>query len=402
MHNNRHTVKLLDIISDPFEEKDYLFLVLEMFNSDLKKVLSTARDIMFNEDHVLIILYNLLCCLQYLHSANVMHRDLKPANILLDDQCQVRLCDFGFSRTQPSRPSKVKAVESPQSATIKFNFGQKCLVEASNDSLFTTPNRSREDSPFDSPGKRVHKKRLSYVQSHAFNSDAKLKEVKEQQNRDRVAQRLRAEQQIRQSEPRRLSPHVISRWYRPPEVILLEKHYDQAVDVWSLGCILGEMIYSTNSYLSHPIEQRFLFAGNACCPFSPCEFQHKEGETLHDDGDQMNLILQSVGRPSEDDLSFITDESSVSYVFSFHPPVEGAQLAQKFPHSSKFLLRILQSLLSFNPHFRPSAKECLQNPLFYNIRNPLMEVEAPFQVQQAIFASGVYDYDRGEHSRYKL
>ena len=63
MRNNRHTVKLLDIISDPFEEKDYLFLVLDVFNSDLKKVLTTSRDIMFNEEHVLIILYNLLCCL---------------------------------------------------------------------------------------------------------------------------------------------------------------------------------------------------------------------------------------------------------------------------------------------------------------------------------------------------
>lgn len=41
---------------------------------------------------------------------------------------------------------------------------------------------------------------------------------------------------------RQLSAHVVSRWYRPPELILLEKSYDQAVDIWGLGCILAELL----------------------------------------------------------------------------------------------------------------------------------------------------------------
>ena len=41
---------------------------------------------------------------------------------------------------------------------------------------------------------------------------------------------------------RTLSNHVISRWYRPPEIIFIEKQYDQSVDLWSLGCILSDMI----------------------------------------------------------------------------------------------------------------------------------------------------------------
>ena len=49
---------------------------------------------------------------------------------------------------------------------------------------------------------------------------------------------------------RKLSPHVITRWYRCPEVILLEPNYEYGVDVWSLGCVLSELLYCSEPYLS--------------------------------------------------------------------------------------------------------------------------------------------------------
>lgn len=52
---------------------------------------------MFKEEHKLTIMYNMLCGLNYLHSANVMHRDIKPANILVNTNCSVKFCDFGLS-----------------------------------------------------------------------------------------------------------------------------------------------------------------------------------------------------------------------------------------------------------------------------------------------------------------
>ena len=41
----------------------------------------------------------MLCGLKYLHSADVLHRDLKPANVLINEDCTVKICDFGLARS---------------------------------------------------------------------------------------------------------------------------------------------------------------------------------------------------------------------------------------------------------------------------------------------------------------
>lgn len=41
---------------------------------------------------------------------------------------------------------------------------------------------------------------------------------------------------------RKLTGHVVTRWYRAPEVILLEKEYNAAIDVWSIGCVFAELM----------------------------------------------------------------------------------------------------------------------------------------------------------------
>ena len=43
-------------------------------------------------------MYQILRALKYIHSAHVLHRDLKPSNLLLNGNCDLKVCDFGLAR----------------------------------------------------------------------------------------------------------------------------------------------------------------------------------------------------------------------------------------------------------------------------------------------------------------
>jgi mitogen-activated protein kinase 1/3 len=93
-----YVVELFDLI----EPKDHtsfdtLYVVLELAESDLKKVIKSAIHLQLK--HIQLVVYNLFCAVRYLHSANVLHRDLKPANILVNEDCSVKICDFGLARS---------------------------------------------------------------------------------------------------------------------------------------------------------------------------------------------------------------------------------------------------------------------------------------------------------------
>ena len=64
-----------------------------------------------DEEHIITILYNILCAVNFMHSTNVMHRDIKPANILIDDQCNVKICDFGMARVTLKKSDSDRVLE---------------------------------------------------------------------------------------------------------------------------------------------------------------------------------------------------------------------------------------------------------------------------------------------------
>lgn len=76
---------------------------MEYAESDLKKVIKS--NINLDMLHIQTIIYNLLCAIKYLHDNNVLHRDLKPANVLINEDCSVKLCDYGLARSISGIPS---------------------------------------------------------------------------------------------------------------------------------------------------------------------------------------------------------------------------------------------------------------------------------------------------------
>jgi mitogen-activated protein kinase 1/3 len=95
---HKHVVGLIDIILPAdLETFDTLYIVLEHAESDIKKLVKSA--IHLEMLHISTIVYNLLCAVKFMHSADVIHRDLKPANILINEDCTVKVCDFGLARS---------------------------------------------------------------------------------------------------------------------------------------------------------------------------------------------------------------------------------------------------------------------------------------------------------------
>ena len=97
MLNHDHIIKLIDVITpdDPKNFED-IYIITDLMETDLHRVNYSKQAL--SDDHIQYFVYQLLKSVLYLHSANVIHRDLKPSNILLNKQCDLKLCDFGLGR----------------------------------------------------------------------------------------------------------------------------------------------------------------------------------------------------------------------------------------------------------------------------------------------------------------
>jgi mitogen-activated protein kinase 15 len=72
-----------------------IYLVFDFMDTDLHAVI---RANILEDIHKQYIIYQVLKCLKYMHSANLLHRDLKPSNLLLNSECHVKVADFGLAR----------------------------------------------------------------------------------------------------------------------------------------------------------------------------------------------------------------------------------------------------------------------------------------------------------------
>ena len=72
-----------------------LYLVQTLMECDLYKLLRSQK---LSDDHICYFTYQILRGVKYIHSSNVLHRDLKPPNLLLNSNCDLRICDFGLAR----------------------------------------------------------------------------------------------------------------------------------------------------------------------------------------------------------------------------------------------------------------------------------------------------------------
>ena len=132
--------------------------------------------------------------------------------------------------------------------------------------------------------------------------------------------------------------YVATRWYRAPEILLGSNNYTKGVDMWSLGCILAELL------LGKPV-----FPGTS---------------TLN----QLDRVMEVTGRPTPEDIESINSPLAPTMLESL-PPAKARRLRDMFPTASDDALDLLRSLLQFNPGRRLTAEQALRHPYVAQFHN---------------------------------
>lgn len=144
--------------------------------------------------------------------------------------------------------------------------------------------------------------------------------------------------------PREYTQEVVTLWYRPVELLLGSTEYDTSVDVWSVGCIIAEMLTGSP-----------LFQGDS-------------------EIDQLFRIFSILGSPNESNWPGVTNLPQYRLDF---PENEAENLHEVLRTDDHLLVDLISQLLILNPNKRISAIRAIQHPYFDDISNELLEICLP-------------------------
>uniref|UniRef100_A0A0B7BX34 mitogen-activated protein kinase n=1 Tax=Arion vulgaris TaxID=1028688 RepID=A0A0B7BX34_9EUPU len=236
--NHENVINLMDCFSPNLTLNDFsdVYMVTPLMGADLNNILKTQR---LSDDHVQFLIYQILRALKYIHSAGILHRDLKPSNIAVNEDCELKILDFGLAR----------------------------------------------------------------------HTDEEM------------------------------TGYVATRWYRAPEIMLNWMHYNQTVDIWSVGCIMAEMMVG-----------RPLFPGT-------------------DHIDQLTRILSLVGTPSDELMHEIKSNDARMFIKSL-PHMQKKDFKQVFMGANPLAVDLLERMLDLNTKTRLDATQALAHEYLKQYADP--------------------------------
>ncbi|XP_054841268.1 mitogen-activated protein kinase 15 isoform X2 [Eublepharis macularius] len=147
-----------------------------------------------------------------------------------------------------------------------------------------------------------------------------------------------------------LTEYVATRWYRAPEILLASHRYTKGVDMWSIGCILGEML------LGKP-----LFPGTSTV-------------------NQIEQILRVIPPPSPEDVAASQADYRASLISRLSSQQQVTFEDILPPSTDPQALDLLKRLLVFNPDKRLTAEEALKHPFVRRFHCPSKEPALDYDV----------------------
>lgn len=139
-----------------------------------------------------------------------------------------------------------------------------------------------------------------------------------------------------------LTEYVVTRWYRAPELLTDCPNYNDAVDMWAIGCIFAEML-----------RRRPFFTGR-------------------DPSDQLHMIVRVLGSPTPEEMSFVPHEAAKKAILQ-HGYYPKRPLSEFFPDANPLAVDLLSKALKFNPEERITVTQALAHPYLAQLHNPTDE-----------------------------
>jgi serine/threonine protein kinase len=203
-------------------------------------------------------------------------------------------------------------------------------------------------------------------------------EPAENEAKSAAASQSRLSTSASRSRPRKMTSHVVTRWYRAPEVFLTLGEYSFGVDIWSCGCVFAELLALKSETTIRKRRSTVLFEGTKFILGSPLGADSRAGRQP-DIGDMFRLIFRCLGVPPVDDLADMTRNSHgvLQVLLQSFAKAEGmyeqddarldARMQRRLDAADHQDLQLLRSMLSFHPQKRLSACELLSQQSFASV-----------------------------------
>ena len=281
-------------------------------------------------EEVVSIMWQLLHAVKYLHSMNVWHRDVKSQNAFIvweNGERVVKLGDFGSARS------------------------------ACAEAVSSTPTYVEDDQGAEKETK---------IQLHQASSFKTMEEAMEGND-------LYAAPKSQGGFSAPLTRVVATPCYRAPEVVMSRGGYTDAIDMWGIGCIMGEILqrvaYVGSATTPHlQIAPLFALQGMPKTPNNGETFGRPESETTRK---ELEALFDVIGTPAWYDADQMEMEEWKRYLANL--PGKAPSLYRRFKSAGEVAVHLLSRLLEFDPKRRISCEEALDHEFFSGLKECLEE-----------------------------